>query len=282
MFWLQARSRRFAGVPLGFAVLLKPTCWVLLPLFLMRRRAPMVAQAVFTVVALVLIDFVVIGPRLELAYWTQEANRIVAIDDLHQPVGPDLPASFLQSLPHRDGIAEIDGRAYRETVMTFSQNATVVRPIRAILNKVVAARLSTVAIVLLFGALLAIWGALGQGLSAPFGYDTDLSFLMLGVCCALMFGALTWVMGLVLVLPVVVLIPSMWRSSIGGVRGACLVATMCLVLLGSPEVFPPGSANGHIAALKFPCLLALLGGSLLYSLRRSLCRIESSQGPSHV
>jgi hypothetical protein len=268
MVWLERRSSRFAGLPLGLAVLLKPTYWVLVPFLLMRRRFTLVTGAAVMGIALVVLDAFVIGPRLELTYWTNEMSRIAAIDERHEPIGPDLPAAILETLPHGNHQVTMDGKTYQESVLSFSSNATLLRPFHDHLRPVLDIRRSTTSFALMAGALLAIAVTLRKRLWGPSDPDEELAFVLLGLCCALDLGPFTWVMAIILVLPVIVLLPKWWRSDLRQDRVACVAAAVAIVVMGFPEGFGHEPMSRWLQIVKYPVALAVLGGALLFFLSR--------------
>jgi hypothetical protein len=221
-------------------------------------------------------EVAIIGPRLELEYWTREANRIASIDERTQPLGQELPASFLKTLPRGDGSVTIDGRTYHDSVLEFSHNATLLRP----LLKDHHVHRVTMSLMLSCAFLVAIGVTLGRRFSARFEPHEDLAFALLGVCGAVSLGPFSWLMALVLVLPAVVIIPRMWTS---GHRWMSIVAATALLAIGSPVVFPIGvPGRTLIQFLQYPFATAVLGAALLAFLRTSLGASNAAHPESSI
>lgn len=257
-----------AGAFLAPAIALKLHCALLLPFLALRSRWLAILGAGLAFAAIELASAATLGPKLELDYWSHELPRIVRIDDRRSPAGPELPAEVLDRRPGAPvGEVVVDSRAYTSSTVRFAHNATLVRPLRALVERTlgVGAMASSPISLALFGCFFLVvmakhWQLRKLVLSPP----THLSYWLVALVSVMLSAPLTWVMSLVWVLPAVLLMCSREvRSLADRNRVAAIAACAGLVWIGSPEVIGPDLGPALYHQAKYPMALLLMFPFLL-------------------
>lgn len=274
-------SRRpfFSGFLWAPAIVLKLHCVFLLPFLALRQRWwPAIVGSIVMLLAMELGSCAVLGSGLEFQYWSRELPRIARIDDRHSPVGPELAKEVLDRRPPApDGRAVLDGRWYWRTGPAFTTNATLVRPIRAIVERirnrrrVAASALSTLSFACLF-LLVAVPHLRRRAL--PLLPLQQLAFWLVALFVVILSAPMSWSMNLVWALPAVVLPFSSEVRGFAAHHGAAAAAAGTgFVWMAVPEIVHPGHGPFLYSALKLPAGLLLM---LPFLLLLSLPPIEAS------
>lgn len=276
------RSPLLSGCLLAPAIALKLHCGLLLPFLALRGRWRAVVGAGMAFVALELASALVLGPKLELQYWTHELPRIVKIDDRRSPAGPELPAEILDRRPPASAERTVlDGRSYITSTVRFAHNATLVRPVRTVIERVlrVGPLDSSPISLTLFACLFLVVAARHWRVRAsPLSPSAQLAYWLTALVCVMLSAPLTWTMSLVWTLPALLLAFSTEiRTLADRNRTAAVAACTGLVWIGVPEIVGPDVRHTDFYQhVKYPLALLLMLPFLLTASNRVVVRPTSA------
>ncbi len=265
-----------SGWLLAPAIALKLHCGLLLPFLALRGRWLAVLGAGVAFAAIELTSLAILGPKLERQYWFRELPRIVRIDDRRSPAGPELPAEILARRPPAlAGQVVVDHRSYIPSTVRFAHNATLVRPVRNVVERVfgVGPLASSPISLAIFACLFfAVAARHWRVRKFPLSPSAQLAYWLTALVCVMLSAPLTWVMSLVWTLPALLLgFSNEVRPLADRHRTAAVTACAGLVWIGFPEMIGPDVQNtAFYQQVKYPfALLLLLPFLLAASLRRA-------------
>lgn len=231
----------YAGILLALAVLIKIYSLYLIPIIMLRKHWHALKGFVYGAALLFVISLLVPSSRVNLYDYAffhfprianigefARANELLANKKDIRVLLKDVPAGM-------DTVK--DGRGYRLNSMEFNFDATLVEPVRKAFEKRGMEVSGTLISICLYLVFLAGIGLLEQFLiPAPHEDVQAYLYWFFPFVIVLLVSPLTWVMNLVWLLPLAVLIPSLFSeaSNIKGIVSICLIVAG-LLLAAIPE-----------------------------------------------
>ena len=229
-----------SGLLFSLVTLLKLSCVFLLPLMILRRKIKMVVGYCLGCLLIIGTSVAVHGWSTCYDYFMNDMPRISRFGEngtLEMRLPKDFLEAHLKDWP--GGTTTKDGHAYSLSVLSFRGNATLVRPLVALLSYGgvnLSPSLVSVAVFLVLAALVALWQVLyghtviaGDSLQEVIYWQLDLIIVLLA-------APLTWVMSTVWLIPVAILIIRIYPLvTTVPVSIALYICALGLFIIGMPD-----------------------------------------------
>jgi len=236
----------YAGILLALATLIKLYSLYLIPIIVLRKRWQVLKGLVYGAVLLFFISFLVPSSRVNLYEYAffhfprianigtfAQANELLADKKDIRSMLRDTPAGM-------DTVK--DGRGYLLSSMEFNFDATLVEPILKAFEKRGIEASKTLTSIVLYLIVLGGIGLLEHFfIPAPNKDIHKYLYWFLSFVIVLLVSPLTWVMNLVWLLPLAVLVPSLYSES----KNAKGIIAVGLILLGLMLAAIPNDQSGN-------------------------------------